>query len=48
MELQEIESDLVRLVKEILDPLFVLFGFFQLGDAQYERIIIAFVEGRVV
>ena len=44
--LQAIESDLVSLVKQLLDPLFVLFDFFQLSDSVYEDIVNNFVQGR--
>lgn len=45
-QLVEIESDLVTLVKAILDPLLVLFSFFELGDSIYEEIVDAYVAGR--
>ena len=44
--LQAIESDLVSLVKQLLDPLFVLFDFFQVSDSVYEDIVNNFVQGR--
>ena len=44
--LQAIESDLVSLVKQLLDPLFVLFDFFQLSDSVYEDIVNNCVQGR--
>jgi hypothetical protein len=45
--LQEIESNLVSLVKQLVAPVFVLFDFFEIGDAIYEEIVNAFVAGRV-
>ena len=46
--LQEIESNLVSLVKQLVAPVFVLFDFFELGDSGYEEIVNGFVNGRVV
>jgi hypothetical protein len=46
--LQEIESRLVALVKELVAPLLVLFDFFEIGDAIYEEIVNGFVQGRVI
>lgn len=46
--LQEIESNLVSLVKHLVAPVFVLFDFFEPGDSIYEEIVNSFVSGRVV
>jgi|GEM_PF-1010062 len=46
--LQDIESNLVLLVKELVAPVFVLFDFFELEDSIYEEIVNSFVDGRVV
>jgi len=46
--LQEIESNLVSLVKQLVGPVFVLFDFFELDDVVYEDIVNNFVNGRVV
>lgn len=47
VRLEQLESDLVSLVKEIVSPLFALFDFFVLNDGVYEDIINRFVEGRM-
>jgi hypothetical protein len=47
VRLEQLETDLVPLVKEVLGPLFALFDFFQLSDRVYEDIVNKFVEGRV-
>jgi hypothetical protein len=46
--LQDIESNLVSLVKQIVAPVFVLFDFFEVDDSVYEDIVNTFVAGRVV
>jgi hypothetical protein len=46
--LQDIESNLVSLVKHLVAPVLVLFDFFELGDSVYEEIVNGFVAGRVV
>ena len=46
--LQDIESNLVSLVKQLVAPVFVLFDFFELSDAVYDDIVNNFVKGRVV
>jgi hypothetical protein len=46
-QLNQIESNLVELVKSITEPLFTLFSFFQLSDEVYEEIINKFVKGQV-
>jgi hypothetical protein len=45
--LSKIESELVSLVKEVADPLFVVFDFFKLTDPVYEDIVNRFVAGQV-
>ena len=47
VRLEQLESELVSLVKEILAPLFALFDFFELNEKVYEDIVNRFVEGRV-
>jgi hypothetical protein len=41
--LAEIESDLVTQVKKVIDPLFVVFDFFQLSDQVLRDIVDKFV-----
>jgi len=45
--LQQIDTNLVELVKELTRPLFVLFGFFELSDSVYEDIVEKFTRGQV-
>ena len=45
--LEKIEVDLALLVKELLEPVFVLFDFFSINDNIYEEIVNDFVNGRV-
>ena len=45
--LEKIEVDLASLVKELLEPVFVLFDFFSINDNIYEEIVNDFVNGRV-
>ena len=45
--LSEIRSTLVDRVRELAEPLFLLFDFFQPPDAVYDDIVGNFVEGRV-
>lgn len=45
--LQEIEANLVQLVKHLLCPVFILFDFFQPADAIYEDLVNKFVRGEV-
>jgi hypothetical protein len=47
VRLEQLESELVSLVKDVLSPLFALFDFFQLSDRVYDDIVNNFVEGRV-
>jgi hypothetical protein len=44
---QQVESDLVGIVKYITQPLFELFDFFKLGDSVLEEIINNFVRGKI-
>ncbi len=46
-KLMEIETNLIPLVKEIIQPLLILFDFFELHTSVYEDIINSFVAGRV-
>lgn len=45
--LQEIEANLVELVKQLLKPVFILFDFFELSDSVYEDLVNKFVSGKV-
>lgn len=45
--LNQVEADLVQLVKKLADPLFTLFDFFQLADSVYEDIVNKFVKGQI-
>jgi hypothetical protein len=47
-QLSGIEGELVRLVRELVTPLFTLFDFFELPDQILEEIVNAYVEGRVI
>jgi hypothetical protein len=40
------DQQLVRLTKDLLDPLFVLFDFFKPDDVLYDEVVAAFVKGR--
>lgn len=48
IKLSEIEGKLVDLVEEICSDLFVLFAYFQLDRATYEKIVNAFVAGKIL
>jgi hypothetical protein len=43
----ELQSDLEQKVRELLEPLFMLFDFFELSDQVWREIIDDFVEGRI-
>jgi len=45
--LEQVETELISLVKEITKPLFVLFGFFETSDSVLEDIIEKFTRGQV-
>ncbi len=45
--LDEIEANLVSKVKEIAEPLLVLFDFFKLDNSVYEDLVGNFVKGRL-
>jgi hypothetical protein len=45
--LTELERDLISYVKQIIDPLFMVFDFFELGDPVLEEIVDEFVGGRI-
>lgn len=47
VRLEQLESELVSLVKGVLAPLFALFDFFELHDRVYEDIVNRFVAGQV-
>lgn len=47
VRLEDLESDLVPLVKSVVSPLLALFEFFELNDSVYEEIVNKFVEGKV-
>lgn len=44
--LQEVESKLVDLVKQLTKPLFMMFDFFELADSVFEDLVDKFVGGR--
>jgi hypothetical protein len=46
-KLSQIESELVSVVKNVAEPLFVIFDFFELSDDVYEDIVNNFVAGRL-
>lgn len=46
LSLSEIESNLVTAVKELTQPLFTVFDFFEPSDSEYAQIVDAFVAGR--
>lgn len=43
----QVVANLPRIVKELTSALFVLFDFFEVHDAIYERVVNAFVEGNI-
>lgn len=45
--LEKIESDLVKLVQKFTEPLFILFGFFEVNEKVLENIVNDFVAGRI-
>jgi hypothetical protein len=47
VRLDQIEGDLVDLVKNVLDPVFSLFDFFELSTGVYEEIVNKFVTGNI-
>lgn len=47
LRLEQIETELVVLVKQVIAPLFALFDFFELNGRVYEEIVNNFVAGRV-
>lgn len=47
VRLDQIEVDLVGLVKNVLDPVFSLFDFFELSTGVYEEIVTNFVTGKL-
>ena len=47
VRLEQIESDLVPLVKSVVSPMLALFDFFELNDQIYEELINNFVGGKV-
>jgi len=48
VRLQELEGDLLPIVKRILGPLFELFGFFRLSESVYRELVDAYCQGRVI
>lgn len=46
VELSRIEPEIVRLVRDLTSPLFMVFDFFELSSAVYKEIIDEFVAGR--
>lgn len=47
ISLQDIESNLVENVIELLNPLFTLFDFFQVNKEKYEELVNNFVKGKI-
>ena len=47
VRLEQLESELVSLIKEVLAPLLSLFDFFELNDRVFEDIVNKFVAGQV-
>ena len=45
--INEVESDLTQLVKQIVQPLFVLFGFCEVSDKIIEEIVDKFISGEI-
>jgi hypothetical protein len=45
--LQDIEANIVSLVKQLLSPVFILFDFLELSESIYEDIVNKFVQGKV-
>lgn len=45
--LEKIESDLVNIVEEFTQPLFVIFNFFEIDKKSLEKIVDDFVAGRI-
>lgn len=45
--LQDVEASLTAVVKQLTEPMLSLFDFFELEDSAYQRIVEAFVDGRV-
>jgi hypothetical protein len=45
--LQDIEANIVNLVKQLLSPVFMLFDFYELSDSVYEDLVNKFVSGEV-
>jgi hypothetical protein len=43
----QLQTDLVRLVRELVDPLFVIFDFFEVNEGVVAQLVNGFVEGRV-
>lgn len=47
VELSDIQENIVSLVKELMEPLFLLFGFQQFADSVYEDIVTNYINGRI-
>lgn len=47
-KLADISTNLVGLVKEIVSPLFLLFGFQEFADSIYEDIVVNYAHGKIV
>ena len=45
--LSEIETNLVELVKQVIEPFFLLFDYFEIGQEQYEFFVNTFREGKM-
>jgi len=47
IKLEEIETNLTALVKQVTEPLFMLFNYLEFSDEAYDEIVNAFVTGRI-
>ena len=47
VEMGSLDADLPDLVKQLLDPVFVLFDFSEFEDLRYQEVVGAFQEGGV-
>ena len=45
--IQDIEANIVSLVKQLLSPVFILFEFFELPDSVYDDIVNKFIRGEI-
>lgn len=45
--LSDIENNIVKLVKDILSPMFMLFNYYELEDGNYENIVNKFINSKI-